>query len=162
MSDKIYFTDGEPPSSQIGSSLESLAKTISDRRSAGEQSYTYRLLEGPLDTLLKKLVEEAHETTLAAKDVEVSAYFAREADAIGAPEDQRETLARAAEDAVNHLRYEAGDVVYHLLVVLERCGIDLDEFAAELNSRMTKDDIALRSGVAMLDPACINRGKREA
>lgn len=162
MSEKIYFTDGEPPSSQIGSSLESLAKTISDRRMAGEKSYTYRLLEGPLDTLLKKLVEEAHETTLAAKDVDVAQYFAREAEAIGASEGQCETLGRAADDALNHLRYEAADVVYHLLVVLQRCGIDLDEFAAELNSRMTEHDLALRTGVAMLDPAYINRGKREA
>ena len=39
--------------------------------------------------------------------------------------------------AVDHLRYEAADVVYHLMVVLERYGIDLDEFAAELNDRMT-------------------------
>ncbi len=39
--------------------------------------------------------------------------------------------------AIDHLRYEAADVVYHLLVVLERYGIGLDEFAAELNNRMT-------------------------
>ena len=39
--------------------------------------------------------------------------------------------------AIDHLRYEAADVVYHLLVVLERHGIGLDEFAAELNNRMT-------------------------
>ena len=39
--------------------------------------------------------------------------------------------------AIDHLRDEAADVVYHLLVVLERYGIGLDEFAAELNNRMT-------------------------
>ena len=59
---------------------------------------------------------------------------------------------------IDHLRYEAGDVVYHLLVLLERCGIDLDEFAAEMNTRMTEDEIALRSGVVMLKPDFVNRG----
>ena len=159
MSEKIYYTQGERPESQMGAALESLAATIHARREAGEKSYTYRLLSGGVDTLLKKLAEEAHETTLAAKDVEVSAYFAREAAALQADEEQQATLAAALDADLNHLRYEAADMVYHLLVVLERYGISLDEFAAELNSRMTEDEIALRQGVAMLKPECINRGK---
>lgn len=135
---KTYISDDRPqPESQIGASLESLAHTIHERREAGEKSYTYRLLTGDLDNLLKKLVEEAHETTLAAKDVEAPG---------------------AAPEEVDHLRYEAGDVVYHLMVILERVGINLDEFAAELNSRMTEDEIALRGGVVMLKPEHINRG----
>ena len=137
---KTYISDDRPqPESQIGAALESLAHTIHDRRGAGEKSYTYRLLMGDLDDLLKKLVEEAHETTLAAKDVDV------------ASEDERSAQ-------VDHLRYEAGDVVYHLMVLLERCGIPLDEFAAELNSRMTKEEIAARGGVVMLKPEHVNRG----
>ena len=31
---------------------------------------------------------------------------------------------------------EAGDLVYHLLVVLERYGVTIDELAGELNARM--------------------------
>lgn len=139
---KTYLSDDRtPPSSQIGDALESLASTIHARREAGQESYTNRLLTGDLDTLLKKLVEEAHETTLAAKDVQ-------RLDA-----DPRE---------IDHLRYEAGDVVYHLLVVLERCGISLDEFAAELNSRMTEEQIATRSGVVLLCPEYLNRGHHDA
>lgn len=138
---KTYLSDDRtPPVSQIGAALESLAHTIHERRGAGEKSYTYRLLEGDIDTLLKKLVEEAHETTLAAKDVEV-------------PE--------SPSSEVDHLRYEAGDVVYHLMVLLERCGISLDEFAAELNSRMTEDEIASREGVVLLKPEYRNRGHHE-
>lgn len=138
-SNKTYFLDDETdrPASQISESLEVLAKTIHERRGAGKESYTYRLLTGDIDTLLKKIVEEAHETTLAAKDVM----------ALGA--DPKE---------VDHLRYEAGDVVYHLLVLLERCGISLDEFAAEMNSRMSEDEIALLKGAVMLKPEYINRG----
>lgn len=139
---KTYLSDDRtPPSSQIGDALESLASTIHARREAGQESYTNRLLTGDLDTLLKKLVEEAHETTLAVKDVQ-------RLDA-----DPRE---------IDHLRYEAGDVVYHLLVVLERCGISLDEFAAELNSRMTEEQIATRSGVVLLCPEYLNRGHHDA
>ena len=40
------------------------------------------------------------------------------------------------------------DVVYHLFVLLERYGIDLDEFAAELNNRMT-DEERLCGGVRL-------------
>lgn len=135
--EKIYFTEGDVPESQIGAALESLAATIHARRDKGPESYTYRLLTGNLDDLLKKIVEEAHETTLAAKDVEAPG---------------------ATPNEVDHLRYEAGDVIYHLMVLLERCGIDLDEFAAEMNTRMTEDEISLRSGVAMLKPEFVNRG----
>ena len=35
----------------------------------------------------------------------------------------------------DHIRYEAGDLLYHLLVTLERYGITLDELAGELNAR---------------------------
>lgn len=138
---KTYISDDRPqPESQIGAALESLAHTIHERRHAGEESYTHRLLTGDLDTLLKKLVEEAHETTLAAKDVAVAGSDPKE---------------------VDHLRYEAGDVLYHLMVLLERCGISLDEFAAEMNSRMTKEEIAHRGGVVMLKPEYVNRGHHE-
>lgn len=151
---KTYISDDRPqPESQIGAALESLAHTIHERRNAGEKSYTYRLLTGDLDKLLKKLVEEAHETTLAAKDI-----AALDAVAAENPEAVSET-ARNAE--IDHLRYEAGDVVYHLMVLLERCGISLDEFAAEMNSRMTEDEIKLRGGVVMLKPEHVNRGHHE-
>lgn len=140
---KTYISDDRPqPESQIGAALDSLAHTIHERRNAGEKSYTYRLLTDDLDKLLKKLVEEAHETTLAAKDVAVASDQTRSAE-------------------VDHLRYEAGDVVYHLMVLLERCGISLDEFAAEMNSRMTEDEIAVRGGVVMLKPEYVNRGNHE-
>ena len=135
---KTYLSDNRPaPESQIGASLESLAHTIHQRRNAGDESYTHRLLTGDIDTLLKKVAEEAHEATLAAKDV----------------------VYNEGDDAqVNHLRYEAADVVYHLMVLLERCGIGLDEFAAELNTRMTEEEIAERGGVVLLKPEYVNRG----
>ncbi len=60
-------------------------------------------------------------------------------------------------EAVDHLRYEAADVVYHLLVVLERYGISTDEFAAELNMRMTAEERP--AGVVRLHEEYVKRGK---
>lgn len=92
----------------IDETLEGLAATIHARRDASPQeSYTARLLTDVEDELLKKLAEEASEIIMACKD--------RDRD---------------------HIRYEAGDLVYHLLVTLERYGISLDELAGELNARM--------------------------
>ena len=54
MSQKTYFPAGElQPASQIGATLEALAGTIATRREAGEESYTSRLLSGPVDDVLK-------------------------------------------------------------------------------------------------------------
>ena len=92
----------------IGETLEGLAATIHARRDASPQeSYTARLLTDVEDELLKKLAEEASEIIMACKD--------RDHD---------------------HIRYEAGDLVYPLPVTLERYGISLDELAGELNARM--------------------------
>ncbi len=91
----------------IGQTLEGLAEVIHRRRDASpEQSYTAKLLQGKEDSLLKKLAEEASEVIMACKD-----------------------------DDHDHLRYEAGDLVYHLMVTLERYGVTLDELAGELDAR---------------------------
>lgn len=91
----------------LGVTLTRLAGVIYDRRDADpEKSYTKRLLDGPEDKPLKKLVEEACEVALACKD-----------------------------NDHDHIRYEAADVVYHLLVVCERWGITPAELAGELDAR---------------------------
>lgn len=92
----------------IGQTMEGLAATIHGRREASlEASYTAKLLQGEEDSLLKKVIEEAGEVVMACKD-----------------------------NDHDHIRYEAGDLVYHLLVVLERYGVTIDELAGELNARM--------------------------
>ena len=92
----------------LGETVDRLAAVIHGRRQASpEESYTKRLLDGPEDKPLKKLVEEANEVCLACKDADH-----------------------------DHIRYECGDVVYHLLVVCERWGITPEELAGELNARM--------------------------
>ncbi|MCC6102970.1 MAG: phosphoribosyl-ATP diphosphatase [Atopobiaceae bacterium] len=92
----------------IGETLTKLASTIHGRREADPTaSYTKRLLDGNPDELLKKLAEESSEVIMACKD-----------------------------DDHDHIRYEAGDLVYHLLVTLERYNVSLPELAGELNARM--------------------------
>ena len=162
MSDKTYLPAGEtPPASQIGATLEALAATIAARRDAGEESYTHRLLAGQADDVLKKVMEEAGETALAAKDVEswATSSLAATLAVVGADVDDALSVELPPEydAAVDHLRYEAADVVYHLLVALERYGIGLDEFAAELNTRMT--DAERPQGAVRLHDEHIKRGK---
>ncbi|WP_321971137.1 phosphoribosyl-ATP diphosphatase [Paratractidigestivibacter sp.] len=91
----------------IGETLEGLAAVIRGRRDVSpEESYTAKLLQGNSDSLLKKLTEEATEVVMACKD-----------------------------NDHDHIRYEAGDLIYHLLVALERYDVTLDELAGELDAR---------------------------
>lgn len=170
MTEKIYIPAGEAaPASQIGATLEALAATIAARREADEASYTHRLLSGTVDTVLKKVMEEAGEVALAAKDVEgwatssLAAAVALEAAACADDATADDGAALSVQlpaeygEAVDHLRYEAADVVYHLLVILERYGIGLNEFAAELNMRMTEAERPV--GAVRLHEEYVRRGK---
>ncbi len=159
---KTYVPEGEKlkaSASHIGASMEALASTIAARRGAGEESYTYRLLSASPDVVLKKVMEEAGEVALAAKDVEAwatsSLAAALASSAVG--ESLQVELPKEYSAAVDHLRYEAADVVYHLLVVLERYGISPDEFAAELNERMTDEERP--QGAVRLRQGHVQRGK---
>lgn len=158
--EKTFVPEGErdfAPDSQIGATLEALAATIHARRGADESSYTYLLLTDLIEAPAKKLVEEASETAFAAKDADYAEYFAREAADVAVGTDTAEKLAEQADDALNHLRYEAADVVYHLLVLLERFGIGLDELAAELNMRMKEGERP--RGAVLIPETELNRGK---
>lgn len=158
MQQKTYVPEGEQqdaPASQIGATLEALAATIHARRDADGSSYTHLLLTDPLDASVKKLMEEAGETALAAKDVDCAERLAREAEGSGSGIAQ--DAARQVACALNHLRYEAADVVYHLLVVMERFGIGTDELAAELNMRMKEGERP--RGAVLLPETELNRGK---
>lgn len=175
MVDKTYIPEGQDaPASQIGATLEALAATIASRRDADEASYTYRLLTGNVDAVLKKVMEESGEVALAAKDVEgwatssLAAAVALQAASDGSRAEAADVAGAEADalsvqlppeygEAVDHLRYEAADVVYHLLVVLGRYGIGLDEFAAELNNRMTERERP-EGGVRLYDEY-VRRGK---
>jgi phosphoribosyl-ATP pyrophosphohydrolase len=87
--------------------IAELWQVIESRRDADPaESYTAKLLQGHEDKVLKKIAEESGEVIMAAKDGDAE-----------------------------HLRYEIGDVVYHLLVVMARWGITPDDLADELAAR---------------------------
>jgi phosphoribosyl-ATP pyrophosphohydrolase/phosphoribosyl-AMP cyclohydrolase len=94
--------------------LETLWSTIAERAaSRPEGSYTARLLSGGVDAAARKVTEEATEVLIAAKD-----------DAAGSTPERRDALAE-----------EAGDLMYHLLVVLAERGVPPSAVVAELRRR---------------------------
>lgn len=94
--------------STLGQALDALAKTIAARGAAGDasSSYTAKLLSEGVEKCAKKFGEEAVEAALA-----------------GVSGDKA------------HLAAEAGDVLYHLLVLLQAGGVTPEMVAAELEKR---------------------------
>jgi phosphoribosyl-ATP pyrophosphohydrolase/phosphoribosyl-AMP cyclohydrolase len=88
--------------------LADLERTVAERAEAADPgaSYTARLLAKGIDTVCKKVGEEATEVVLAAKG-------------------------REREQVV----YESADLLYHLTVLWRAAGVGLDEVARELDSR---------------------------
>lgn len=70
---------------------------------------------------------------------------------------QIQETAKSLDEGIDHMRYEAADVIYHLLVLLARFDVSLDELAAELNMRMREDERP--DGCVMLQPEHVRRGK---
>ena len=87
--------------------LPGLFRVIEERkRSLPEGSYTAKLLQGGLEAVTAKVEEESAETVEAA----------REGDR-------------------DHLIWEAGDLIYHLLVLLSQQSVTLEEVERELARR---------------------------
>jgi phosphoribosyl-ATP pyrophosphohydrolase/phosphoribosyl-AMP cyclohydrolase len=98
---------GGPPPEPFAA-LADLERTVAARAAAAdpEASYTARLLAKGIDTVCKKVGEEATEVVLAAKG-----------------------------DEHGQVVYESADLLYHLAVLWRATGVSLDEVAAELASR---------------------------
>ncbi len=87
--------------------FDQLTQTIQARKDANpETSYVAKLFHKGEDTMLKKIGEEATEVVIAAKN------------------NDREQIV-----------YESADLVFHLMVMLARYDVRLDEVADELARR---------------------------
>jgi len=88
--------------------ITDLVRTVNTRADAADpdSSYTARLLAKGIDTVCKKVGEEATEVVIAAKGEEHGQVV-----------------------------YESADLLYHLAVLWRAAGVDFDEVAAELASR---------------------------
>jgi phosphoribosyl-AMP cyclohydrolase / phosphoribosyl-ATP pyrophosphohydrolase len=100
------LTGGDAP--EPFAALADLERTVAARAEAAdpESSYTARLLAKGIDTVCKKVGEEATEVVVAAKGAEHGQVV-----------------------------YESADLLYHLAVLWRATGVSLDEVAAELASR---------------------------
>jgi phosphoribosyl-AMP cyclohydrolase / phosphoribosyl-ATP pyrophosphohydrolase len=97
----------ERPQIPLGRTLELLADIIHSRNlERPEGAYTTYLFEKGVDKILKKVGEESSEVIIAAKN--------------------------ASEE---ELRYEVSDLFYHVLVLLEQQGVDLNAISKELLAR---------------------------
>ena len=90
--------------------LHQLMTVIEDRKAnPPEKSYTTQLFQGGVDKIGAKIAEEAGEVVAAAGE--------------------------AGEEGRQHLIYEAGDLLYHLFVMLGHRNVRLHEVEAELARR---------------------------
>jgi len=109
---------GVKTSEAWGGILERLYQTIQDRkRQPSNDSYTSRLLDGGVDRVLKKVVEEAGEVVLAGK---------------GGKKDE--------------IIYETADLLFHTLVALGYHDITLQEVYQELATRFGKPGLRKGAG----------------
>ena len=91
-------------------SFEQMAAVIRQRKEEPmEGSYTCYLFEKGLDKVLKKVGEECAETIIAAKNND-------KAELVG----------------------EINDVFYHMMVMMELCGVSLDDVTKEMDARAEK------------------------
>ncbi len=104
---------GTKTSEAWGGILERIYQTIQDRkRHPSSDSYTSKLLEGGVDRILKKVVEEAGEVALAGKG------------------DKKEEIV-----------YETADLLFHTLIALGYHNITLQEVYEELATRFGKSGL---------------------
>jgi phosphoribosyl-ATP pyrophosphohydrolase len=98
--------------------LAELADTVAARRHASpDVSYTAKLLSQGIEKCAKKVGEEAVETAMAA-----------------------------VKGDRPHLRTEAADLFYHLIVLLEVSGTPLSDVMSELAKRVGTSGLAEKAG----------------
>ena len=103
--------------------FERLMAIIEDRKqNPPASSYTTTLFQGGVDRIGCKVMEEAAEVVRAARKAGDSA------------------AARA------NLVHEAGDVIYHLFVMLGYCDVSLSEVEAELAKRFGTSGLDEKAG----------------
>jgi phosphoribosyl-ATP pyrophosphohydrolase len=104
--------------------LDRLMLQIHERvRTLPPGSYTTKLITGGVAAMGEKVLEEATEVVEAAAALQA-------ARAAGGTPSSVDALAER-----QHLIYEAGDVLYHLWVLLGSFGVTLDEVRLELERR---------------------------
>lgn len=89
--------------------LNDLTKIIKERHQVQQNSYTSKLLHSHLDRIAKKIGEEAGEVIIAAKN-----------------------------NDDDELANEAADLIFHLMLLLEKQGLSLDDVCKIFHQRRAK------------------------
>ena len=120
MSSASALSSSIPPDTAWGGIIQRLYETVSERKANPRpDSYVSKLMQGDVDRVLKKVVEEAGEVVLAAKN------------------SNREEII-----------YEMADLWFHSLVMLGHYSIPPQEIYRELGKRFGKSGIRSVEGEA--------------
>ncbi|MCX6089652.1 MAG: bifunctional phosphoribosyl-AMP cyclohydrolase/phosphoribosyl-ATP diphosphatase HisIE [Candidatus Atribacteria bacterium] len=107
---ELSAPDSSCPPFALSSFLQSLFEIIDERAEhPSSESYTTRLFEAGREKILRKIAEESTEVLLAATETRP--------------------------DKKEHLRWEAADLLYHLLVLLRHEGLTFSDVMQELEKR---------------------------
>ena len=141
--------------------LKELYEIVEQRKAAREEgSYTVYLFDAGLDKILKKLGEECSETIIAAKNLKAGEESAAKNLKAG-EESAAKNLKAGEESAAKNLKAgeageagegsggtgaearaalanEAGDLIYHITVMLSELGVRPEEVEDILRARMRK------------------------
>ena len=129
--------------------LTDLYEIVEQRKAEREEgSYTVYLFDAGLDKILKKLGEETSETIIAAKNLKALDCLGKEAaheNVQGsAPGNalcnaaSSDFCSEEAEKTRAEFVGEVGDLIYHLVVMLNELGVSPDEVEELLRTRMQK------------------------
>jgi phosphoribosyl-ATP pyrophosphohydrolase/phosphoribosyl-AMP cyclohydrolase len=101
------IVNGERKSGDFARALSHLDDVLEQRKTASpDASYVAKLYAGGVDKIGKKIGEEATEVVIAAKN-----------------------------ESREELTWESADLIFHLLVLLKRMGVSLDDVGSELLRR---------------------------
>lgn len=103
------MSDPSRPLDALEATIRSRAEQLAADPAEADSSYTCRLLAKGLSKIAEKLQEETSELIEAAGE--------------------------SGDEGRSHFVYEAGDVIYHLLVMLRAKGVDIAEIESELARR---------------------------
>jgi len=115
-----------------------LMDTILQRKAhPSDESYTNKLLTGGCEKIGRKILEEAAEVVDAGKKFQTEP---------GTPLTDQERkdgkVAGKVEGTKDHIIYEAGDLIYHLWVLLAHFDIPLDQVRGELARRFGQSGLS--------------------
>jgi phosphoribosyl-ATP pyrophosphohydrolase len=124
----------ENAAGDAGVLAELYALILARNKGPVEDSYTCYLFEQGLDKILKKCCEECGETVIAAKNFEAALSSGKTDDGTGSSCPSPDASGGARTSFEN----EVCDLVYHLLVLLARLDVPLEDISAILWERSAK------------------------